>query len=38
MTVLEENEQVLFTGFDDTTTLEDKKGLTVFIRQTGRSL
>ena len=29
-TVLEENKLVLFTGFEDTTALEDKKGLTVF--------
>ena len=29
-TVLEENEPVLFTGLEDTTALEDKKGLTVF--------
>ena len=30
MTVLEENKLVLFTGFEDTTALEDKKSLTVF--------
>ena len=29
-TVLEENKLVLFSGFEDTTALEDKKGLTVF--------
>ena len=29
-TFLEENEPVLFTGLEDTTALEDKKGLTVF--------
>ena len=29
-TVLEENKLVLFTAFEDTTALEDKKGLTVF--------
>ena len=29
-TILEENEPVLFTGLEDTTALEDKKGLTVF--------
>ena len=29
-TVLEENEPFLFTGLEDTTALEDKKGLTVF--------
>ena len=29
-TVLEEIELGLFTGFEDTTTLEDKKSLTVF--------
>ena len=27
-TVLEENELILFTGFEDTTDLEDKNGLT----------
>ena len=30
MTVLEEIELGLFTGFEDTTALEDKKGLTFF--------
>ena len=30
MIVLEEIEPSLFTGFEDTTTLEDKKSLTVF--------
>ena len=29
-TILEEIELGLFTGFEDTTTLEDKKSLTVF--------
>ena len=29
-TFLKENQLVLFTGFEDTTALEDKKGLTVF--------
>ena len=29
-TVLEENKLVLFAGFEDTTALEDKKGLTIF--------
>ena len=29
-TILEENELILFTGFEDTTALEHKKGLTGF--------
>ena len=36
MTVLEEIELDLFTGFEDTTALEDKKSLTVFFRYSGR--
>ena len=35
MTVLEENLLLLVYGFEDTTALGDKKGLTVF-RSTGR--
>ena len=37
-TVLEEIELGLFTGFEDTTALEDKKSLTVFFRYSGRWL
>ena len=36
--VLEENELSLFTGFEDTIVLEDKKSLTIFFRDSGRLL
>ena len=38
LTVLEEIEPGLFTGFEDTTALEDQKRLTIFSRYSGRLL
>ena len=37
-TVVEEIELGLFTGFEDTTALKDKKRLTIFFRYSGRLL